>query len=97
MADIDFSSVIDDIQPEDLPNLLNDIARIIGIENTLKLTQILGGGHHYFPTYNKATKELQNRLALKDYRKGMSYKDIARKYGKSETWIRTLVKDMINK
>lgn len=88
MYEIDFSPVIKETEPDDLPKPYNDMARIIGIDHALKLAFHFGGTYQYLPKYSKATITLLKRLIPIEYEKGLDYKEIARKFGVSETLVR---------
>ncbi|GEN35100.1 Mor transcription activator family protein [Aneurinibacillus danicus] len=93
MYEIDFSPVIKESQPDDLPRPYNDIARVIGIENALKLAFHFGGTYQYLPKYSKATITLLKRLMPIEFKRGLDYKDIARKFGVSESLVRVSLSD----
>lgn len=67
----------------------NHIARLIGIENTLKLAKELGGEYIYFPstTYSKSKR---NELIKAE--KGTDLKELAKKYGLTVRQIRLIKK-----
>lgn len=70
-----------DIQVNDLPEQLQEVANEIGLENTLKFAKLMSGMQLYIPVYEKICVSARNRALIKDYRSGKSAKELAKKYG----------------
>ena len=83
-------NIVDRISAEDLPESYRDIAMIIGVENTIKLSDVLGGLTYYFPQLGKALAKKRNELIRMEFT-GVNHKPLAMKYGLSEVWIRAIV------
>lgn len=79
------------IRTEDLPDPYGDIADLIGKENTLLLASSFSGTTIYLPKLNKVTAKIRNAQIRKEFNGG-NYKQLAKKYGVSEAWVRIVVK-----
>jgi Mor family transcriptional regulator len=84
------SEILDRIGVEDLPESYRDVAMIIGVENTIKLSGVLGGLAYYFPQLDKALIKKRDELIRSEFN-GANHKPLAKKYGLSEVWIREIV------
>ena len=84
------SKIVDRIVVEDLPESYRDIAMIIGVENAVKLSGLLGGLAYYFPQLDKMLRKKRDELIRSEFT-GANHKPLAVKYGLSEVWIRTIV------
>jgi Mor family transcriptional regulator len=84
------SRILDRIAVEDLPESYRDVAGIIGIENTIKLSNVLGGLAYYFPQLDKALIKKRDELIRSEFT-GANHKPLAIKYGLTEVWIRAIV------
>ena len=82
--------VIADIKEADLPQACQEVAEIIGIEATIKLAGHFGGMRLYFPRLGETLKARRDELIRREFT-GLNHRDLARKYGLSETWIREIV------
>lgn len=69
-----------------------DLRRIIGISNTISLIEKCGGSFIYVPQMNTVLKNERDKAIYSDFNKGISYKQIALKYGISELTVRDIVK-----
>lgn len=76
---------------EDLHPTYQQIARVIGIENTLKLGREFSGEQVYLPKLNNCISRERNRKIVEEF-KGDNYEELAKKYGLTTFWIRKLVK-----
>lgn len=89
-----------DIQFDDLHPTYQQIARVIGIENALKLGRELGGEQFYLPKVDICLSKVRDRKIIEEF-KGGNYVEIARKYGVTSNHVRQLIKkhrsEMINK
>jgi len=84
------SRIIDRISMKDLPESYRDIAAIIGVENAVKLSGLLGGLAYYFPQLDKMLIKKRDELIRGEFT-GANHKPLAMKYGLSEVWIREIV------
>lgn len=81
---------IKEISIEDLPEAYQEVARIIGIENAIKLSECLGGIAFYFPKIDALIQKKRDETIRKEFN-GVNHKDLAKKYSLSEIWIRQIV------
>ena len=85
------SRIIDQITVEDLPDSYRDVAMVIGVENTIKLSDTLGGLAYYFQQLDKVLIRKRDDLIRSEFT-GANHKPLAKKYGLSEVWIRDIVR-----
>lgn len=76
---------------EDLHPTYQQIARVIGIENTLKLGREFSGEQVYLPKLNNCISRERNRKIVEEF-KGGNYGELARKYGVTSFWVRNIIK-----
>ncbi|MCE7913065.1 MAG: hypothetical protein DCC43_16160 [Candidatus Brocadia sp.] len=69
-----------DIRPNDLPLTYQQIARVIGIENAVKLGKELGGEQFYLPKLDICLARVKKRKIIEEF-KGGNYGALAWKYG----------------
>lgn len=84
------------IQLEDLNEIYRDIAERVNLETAITLHEAYGGINLILPK-NFYSSEYTNKCMLEDYNLGLSFKEMARKYGYSERWCRTKIKRIIEK
>ena len=84
------SHIVDQISLEDLPESYRDVAMVVGVENTIKLSDTLGGLAYYFQQLDKVLIRKRDALIKSEFT-GANHKPLARKYGLSEVWIRQIV------
>ena len=80
------------IQLTDLPPDFRDIAETIGIEPALKLVQARGGEGIYIPKADKVCRAARDRAIRAEFN-GANHRELARKYGLTVVWIRSIVGD----
>ena len=78
---------------EELPNLYQIITDLIGIENTLKLAELLGGETIYFPSPTALSRLVRNKRIQEEFN-GYNERSLARKYNLSTKRISQLVRDV---
>ncbi len=66
------------------------IAQEIGVENFLKLADILGGATSYIPTKDKFLRIIRDEQIRKEFNGGNSL-ELAKKYSITERWVRQIV------
>ncbi|TVL96027.1 MAG: hypothetical protein CV087_23985 [Candidatus Brocadia sp. WS118] len=81
-----------DIRPNDLPPVYQQIARVIGIENTVKLGKEFGGEPFYLPKLDTCLARVKRRKIIEEC-KGGNYGELARKYGVTSSWVREIVRE----
>lgn len=87
------TKIIKNITLEDLPEIYQEVARAMGLENTIRLSELLGGQLIYFPKLDGVIKRKRDEAIKKEF-DGANYRELARRYGITEQWIRRiLIKD----
>lgn len=88
MSNID----IDKITLEHIPEGLHrELAKVIGIENLLAVTDLIGGDTVYIMRREALTRSVRNQLIAEEF-DGGNYTDLAKKYGVTTQWVRQIVK-----
>lgn len=75
---------------EELPEIYQEIEAILGRDAAWQLAQHLGGQQVYFPYWDKDHKQ-RDRSIVRDRAAGMSYCELARKYGLTERRVRDIL------
>lgn len=76
---------------DDLRDEQKRIADIIGIESYLKLSNALGGTTVYIAKVSEIVERKNRDERIRREFTGWNYKELALKYGLTETWIRNIV------
>jgi Mor family transcriptional regulator len=84
-----------DINPEDLPEPYFEISKLIGLENTLKLADRYQGTGIYLPKLDGVIRKIRDEKIKKEFNGG-NYRELARKYGLTEVWVRQITGDCHN-
>jgi Mor family transcriptional regulator len=82
--------ILNTLTIEELPEGYQAVARIVGIENAVRLSDELGGLNYYFPQAEKMLRIKRNELINKEFT-GANHKELAQKYRLSEVQIREIV------
>lgn len=84
------SKLADELKVEMLPEgTCRDIAEKIGVPNLLKVTDIVGGTCTYFPRTEGFLRVIRNRRIKHEFTGG-NYRELSKKYGLSERYIRQI-------
>lgn len=81
-----------DIRPNDLSPAYQQIARVIGIGNAVKLGKELGGEPFYLPKLDICLARVKKRKIIEEFRGG-NYGELARKYGVTSSWVREIIRE----
>jgi Mor family transcriptional regulator len=81
-----------DVNKEDLPADIEDLAEIIGLQGVLDLANHRGGETLYIPKIGRITRAARDRSIRNEFN-GSNYKELARKHKLSTVWIRKIVDD----
>lgn len=81
------------LSKEDLPEFLQDLVDIMGIEAFIKLIEEYGGSSIYIPNSNSVLKPIRNRLIKKHFN-GNNYKELAKEFKISEMQVRNIVNNL---
>jgi Mor family transcriptional regulator len=80
-----------DIRLEDLPPTYQQIARVIGLENIVKLARELGGESLYFPKLDICLARMKKQKIIEEF-KGGNYGELSRKYKVTSSWVRQIIR-----
>lgn len=84
-----------ELEIEKLPDDLKLLYDIIGIENVIVLCEMWGGSSLYIPKTDLFDRHKRNLNILADYKKGSTYKHLARKYNLSTVSIRNIISSFL--
>lgn len=84
-----------DVKIEDLPEEMQTIASLIGIENVLKLSHYVDGGKLYVPIHDTILRGARDRKIIKEYRRESNCKKISQKWNITEDHVRKILRDSI--
>jgi Mor family transcriptional regulator len=80
---------VKELKIEDVPRAFRPLVETLGIEGAAKLSNAYPGMSIYVPKPETLFERLRNDLIRRDLRT-MSYREVARKYGLTEQWIRQI-------
>lgn len=85
----------EDIIIEDLPEVYQHLAELVGVENMLKIANAFGGGESiYFPKLEAIHRPARDKKIIEEFN-GYNFKQLAQKYQLSEMRVRSIVKDYV--
>ena len=82
--------MINYITKEDIPEILQGLVDIMGIEAFIQLIKQYGGSSLYIPSENSVLKPIRNRLIKKHFN-GHNYKELAKEFKISEMQVRNII------
>ena len=82
--------MINYITKEDIPEILQGLVDIMGIEAFIQLIKQYGGSSLYIPNENSVLKPIRNRLIKKHFN-GHNYKELAKEFKISEMQVRNII------
>ena len=82
--------LLDRVQMDDLDDEQQVLARLIGMDGFRALVRKYNGTHIYVPKIESLEKPVRDKLIREEF-DGKNYRELARKYGLTETWIRSIV------
>ena len=82
--------MINFLTKEDVPEILQGLLDIMGIEAFIELIKQYGGSSLYIPNENSVLKPIRNRL-IKEYFNGNNYKQLAKEFKISEMQVRNII------
>lgn len=77
---------------EDLSELHQEYAKVIGISGMIALSKHFGGTQIYIPKYEELIKFAKYKNLLAEYQKGVPIKTLAKRYDVSESTIYHLIR-----
>ncbi len=82
-----------DIKIEELPEIYQALAEIVGIENMLKIAEVFANGEMiYFPKIDAILRPVRDRKIVEEFN-GYNYEELAKKYRLSQMHIRAILKN----
>ena len=82
------------MQIDDLTEDMQVIAEKVGIENTLKIVEVLGGSEVHFPLLKSVIRKARERTICKEYyEQNYSFKELTKRHNLSGPWIRQIIRD----
>jgi Mor family transcriptional regulator len=72
-----------------LPENYREIAKAIGVENFLKLAEVVGGSTLYIPKPESLVRPVRD-VQIKEEFNGYNHLELAKRYGVTERWVRQL-------
>ncbi len=82
-----------EIKISDIPSQHRDIAEFLGIERYINLCEVFGGDNIYIPTKKTLINNIRNQEINKLYNKGISIKELSKKYNLTNSSIRHILKN----
>ena len=82
--------MINFLTKEDVPEILQGLVDIMGIEAFIELIKQYGGSSLYIPNENSVLKPIRNRL-IKENFNGNNYKQLAKEFKISEMQVRNII------
>lgn len=82
--------LLDRVQIENLDEEQKALAELIGMEAFRNLVRAFNGTSIYIPKIESLEKTVRDELIKEEF-DGGNYKELALKYGLTETWIRNIV------
>jgi Mor family transcriptional regulator len=79
-----------EVRPEDLPEVYQEMAEVIGVEATVGLARIYAGTSVYFPKLERALLGLRNQVIRREF-DGANIRSLARRWGLSARHVRHIV------
>lgn len=73
-----------------LPENYQEVARLVGVDNALRLSRHLGGTCFYYQKLDSLLLKKRDERICREFT-GCNHRDLARKYGLTESWIREIV------
>lgn len=73
------------------------LVNVLGIEKALALIKTAGGAPLYIPTLETISKEERNLNICNEFMQGATYKELSRKYGRTEKTIREIINSELKK
>lgn len=82
---------LDEIKIEELPEKYQEMACIIGIENTIRLAEHFGKEGFYFTGIEKVIVKKKEDFIIKNFN-GINHRELAKATGYSERWVYEILK-----
>lgn len=86
------ADLLDEVQLENLDEEQKTLAELIGLEGFKNLVRAFNGTSIYVPKIESLEKAVRDERIKEEFNGG-NYRELALKYGLTETWIRNIVLD----
>lgn len=80
------------IKLNDIPSQSKDLAEFLGVDKYIEFCKLFGGTNIYVLQLDTLYHEVRNKDLVNDYRNGLSFKELVKKYDLCETQVRKIVK-----
>lgn len=78
------------IKHDQLPEVYQEMAEVIGVDQTMQLAQVFSGSSVYFPKLDRSLLDVRNAAIRRDFN-GANIKQLARRWGLSARHVRHIV------
>ncbi len=86
----------EDVIVGDLPEVYQQLAELVGVENMLRIARVFGGGESiYFPKLEAIHRPARDKKIIEDFN-GYNFRQLAKKYQLSEMRIRAIVREYVD-
>lgn len=85
--------LVGETRPEDIPDRYQEIVRIVGIRKFVELSNYARGDELYFPKVENIVSAARNRRIKREYREGMSDRQLSDRYNLTTKQIWNILKD----
>lgn len=92
MENLQMQPWMEEIEPNMLPEPYHKIYEIIGLAATIKLAFEFQGTNVYFAKMDGTIKAIRDKRIRDEYN-GYNIKDLVKKYGLTETWVRQILSE----
>lgn len=75
---------------EQLPEVYQEMAEIIGVESTIRLARVFAGSSVYFPKLERALLDMRNQVIRREF-DGANIRELSRRWGLSSRHVRHIV------
>ena len=79
-----------ELTSKDLPEPYQEISQLVGLEGTLKLADKYQGTSIYLPKLDAALRKIRDEKIKQEF-SGSNHRELARKYGLTEIWVRQIL------
>lgn len=80
------------IEVYDVPEVLDNMVGIVGIEKFVEVSRFYGGENVYIPLYKSLVRKARNREIARKFN-GVNFRELALEYGISVTHVKRILED----
>ncbi|WP_051273241.1 Mor transcription activator family protein [Desulfotruncus alcoholivorax] len=80
-----------EVRADDLPEPYRELTDLIGLEAVMKIADRYQGTAMYLPKLDIIMRRIRDEKIKNDFKEIGNFKELARKYGLTEVWIRQIV------